>query len=430
MVYFVSFLSIIGIVFGSLSLRPVADDFCFAQATKLGVWHAMSNWYFTWVGDLTVTFFNTIFVGLPGSISPKLLFIPFIVSNALIAVVVVELLFASETIKFRFLQIFLAFPAWCAYLWFPAFSHRLVSSSTGLPNQIADQTTFWQVVNSSYTMPTCLVVLLFVKFGNVFLRKNNVNSFLRIIGITFIGLFIGFSGYVIAIAVLIWETLSIHLPHASFKKFKLAGNNLERFLFSVALGIGFLISYASPGATIRKGNLPNLNVYEILSQLPMALITSFFSILQLVTSVSTLVAILAGFTLQRIAPKQSIGLNVALILNLSGFFIVLSFVNRISELFSYKAVSHLQSSIVLLFFISLSFGALLSNTLEGKFKAVLWNWTPSIAVFLWIVVLAFSIVYMGVEGHAFLQAWHVRSGFNSLPGFNSGWISDCANGIF
>ena len=132
----------LGLVSASLRLRPVSDDFCYAQATRSGVWQAMTNWYLTWVGDLSVTFLNTFLVGLPGSISPKLSFIPFIFANLLVAYVAVELFFTFTATSKKFLSYVVFFPVWCAYLWIPALTYRWISGSDGLANQVAEQSTF------------------------------------------------------------------------------------------------------------------------------------------------------------------------------------------------------------------------------------------------------------------------------------------------
>jgi hypothetical protein len=429
-VVFLSLFFALGVLFISLKFRPVADDFCFAQATKAGVWNAMANWYSTWVGDITVTFLNTFLVGLPGSVSTKLLFIPFIFANLLISYVVMEIFFRPSAVGTRLSMILVIFPAWCAYLWFPALTYRWINGSDGLANQIAEQSTFWQVVNSSYVVPGILFIFIFLKLKIIEIESNQKLTSRRILILVVLGICLGMSGYVLATSVFIWRLLPLAIRMAQSKEVRSRTSLKEPVYFFFSLAIGLIISFTAPGVTIRKKSLPSESFFEVASQVPKALILSFMSITQLLFSVSFLIAILTGFVLQSLFRSKNRSLDLSLVLSLLQLLCVLNIINRVSELFSYQSLAHLETSVLLVYLIGISLGAYICKSLESQFNQGLPSIVLNFLMLVWVLVVAASIVFLSHEADGFLAAWQLKSGFNSLPGFEGGWISECARGIF
>lgn len=418
-----------GLVAASLKLRPVSDDFCYAQATTSGVWQAMTNWYSTWVGDMSVTFLNTFLVGLPGSISPRLSFIPFIFANLLVAYVAVELFFTPSATSNKFLSYVVFFPLWCTYLWIPALTYRWISGSDGLVNQIAEQSTFWQVVNSSYVVPGCLVVLIFLKFNILDIEGKERLSKRRSLLLVLLGVSLGLSGYVLAISALLWKLTPIAIRLLRTKKSNSQAEIQEVVYLFVSISSGLLISFTSPGVEIRKESLPQESLIVIFSHVPKALILSFMSMAQLLFSVSFLITLIAGYVLHFLFQHKSRILNFRIVLNLLGFLCILSVVNRLSELFSYQSVAHLETSVILVFFLGLTSGALLSQFAESRLTNGSFRLINSITLPIWILLMATSVAFLTHEANGFLAAWNSKTAFQTLPGFQSGWISKCSEGL-
>jgi len=167
----------------------------------------------------------------------------------------------------------------------------------------------------------------------------------------------------------------------------------------------------------------------IFSHVPKALILSFMSMAQLLFSVSFLITLIAGYVLHFLFQHKSRILNFRIVLNLLGFLCILSVVNRLSELFSYQSVAHLETSVLLVFFLGLTSGALLSQFAESRLTNGSFRLINSITLPIWILLMATSVAFLTHEANGFLAAWNSKSAFQTLPGFQSGWISKCAEGL-
>lgn len=200
-----------GIVFYGIlsakSLRPIADDYTIAAASLQGPLNAIQHYWNFWSGDLVAWMSNVILVGLPliglpwGIASA----VPFAVSLALVVAVALTLITsrvsltrgASQRSTWRAVLIF-AGPialAWWAYWWGPqAFGtggSREVSLAAGI--------TMWQTLNAQYVVPIAIAV------GAYCLVETRMNlSRVVILGYGVLGLFIGFTGPVMAVATLVF----------------------------------------------------------------------------------------------------------------------------------------------------------------------------------------------------------------------------------
>jgi hypothetical protein len=405
----------------SLNIRPAADDFCFAKAINMGFLPSIWNWYLTWVGDLSVTTLNTLLVGLPISVSPKLSLIPFLSGALSVALLGSRVLFRKCATGTRLLSIILILILWITYLWFPAFSEQKLFGPGG-SNQIAEQTTFWQVTNSSYVIPTSLVLLLFL-----FLRKQVENQRKHHQKIIFpVGLFIGMIGYVIATSTIICLASILFIIYKSRETILGKKIRLSIIVLSLGVGTGMAISLLSPGAAIRKSNFQHIGTLEILSHIPKIVILSLSTILEILGSASFVIAIISGFVIYSLKRDRDEADN-NLILPLSFILIVVTLVNRISEIFSYSATSHLEVSYLVAFVLGLEIGKRLNNTISDK-KCYLMISALSMGLF--IVFSTVGILYFSHEVNAFLEAWNSEQGFKFIPSYSTGWIAECAHNLW
>jgi hypothetical protein len=423
-----SILSMIIILISSLKLRPVADDFCFADSAKSGLFPSMWDWYQTWVGDIAVTFLNTILVGLPGSISEKLAFIPFVVGSIAVAWVGSFIVMPARNLNGRLSLIAILFSSWCAFLWFPALSSTAVFG-LGFSNSIAEQSTFWGVVNSSYVIPVCIFIALYLYSH---FKVSNTNSYpkLSILFAVIVGLIIGVSGYVLAVSVIVVLTIKLLTVRffPSFINFRM--HFIRYCIFLVSAALGLLISFLAPGVTTRRENFPSPSALDFFSSIPKELFVTFLTIFQFIGNLAFLVAVLSGFLAYRIGNNYRRTVSGAYLIELSVFLFVIIFVNRISELFSYSAISHLQMAVVIQFILGLSIGVRTSQFLSMRYSPTRMEDLSLVVAVLWASIVGAAILYFWHTTSGFLDAWNLGKGYHSVPGYAFGWISECANGLF
>ena len=425
---FVFSLSFFFLIFvNSQKIRPVADDFCFADSVKSGVFRSVWNWYLTWVGDLAITFFNTILVGLPIENSVKLSFIPFIAGSLSVACVGLLIIHPVMKLSSKLFQIIFLFSSWCTFLWFPALSSHAVF---GLNHSttIAEQSTFWGVVNSSYVIPICMVVGFYL-FSS--LRLSNLTSYPHFTTLVAIvsGFVIGLSGYVLAFSVIGAISLTVLKVYFVPNQIVFRSHFIRYCCFFFSVLSGLSISLFAPGVSIRKANLPSPTALEIISHIPKEFFLTILTFCQLVGSLSFLVATISGFILYDLGSRFGKIHQSNYLIELTLFLFLVVFVNRMSELFSYAAISHLQMGIVLQFFLGLSAGIRLGQI--GALKHIVRDslWVRPIVLFVWVGMGSAALIYFWYSTSSFLEAWNLREAYHSLPGYADGWISVCAKRI-
>ena len=423
--FLVSYLT--AILLNSLKLRPVADDFCFASATESGFFESIWEWYQTWVGDITVTTLNTLIVGLPASISVRFSFVPFIAGCISIAWVGSLLFLPHKRFRLRIVIIIYLFLSWCTFLWFPALASQAVYGQS-LSTAIAEQSTFWGVVNSSYVIPVTIVISIYLICDQTIAQNKSYPRIWLFLG-PIAGLTIGLSGYVLAASTIIAITLQL-LKVCLIPNLIAVRQHFSRYCFFViTIIMGLLISLLAPGVTIRRESLPRQTLLEVFSQVPKELSVSFLTVFQLIGSLSFVLAIISGFIVFGFLSKHKQLIWKNYTIELFTFLLIVVFVNRMSELFSYSAISHLQMAIVIQFLLGISIGVQIARGVVDSYSLQFVNRQQNVAWLIWILCSSGAILYFWHSASMFLESWKNRAGYHSLPGFASGWIYECAKKI-
>jgi hypothetical protein len=419
-----SALILIVMISSFLNLRPVADDFCFAQSINLGLLNSQIYWYQAWVGDVSITLLNSLLVGLPIAISVKLTFVPLLIGAITVSICVLVL--NRESIKSwrgiigsGFILI-----SWFSYLWFPALTNRLVFGSIGFKNVIAEQSTFWQVVNSSYTVPICILLLIYANFDYLFRKSENIN-FLQVLLCVGLGFLNGTLGYVLAASAVLWFSYL-------FFKFQIKTLRQGRFCpskgFSLwLLGVvsGLLFSVASPGVQNRRIALGSEFDFALIKQLPRSILTSVLTVVELLASPALIIAFLSGITFGFIFRTSNQSHWNIKYLDFLVLIFLLSVLTEISELFSYGAISHLQPIIVVFFICSFSLGIKFSQS-----RTFIWRKIDFRAIsVIWVLIGCLCAAFLQKESKVFLYNWGIGMPFNSLPSKTDKWIASCADDV-
>lgn len=341
-----AYLVVFLVMFVSLRLRPMADDYYLAVSAKDGLLAGLLGQWNGWSGDLTTTFSNVLLVGLP------LLSLPWELASAIPFTAAVTsavglaawlLVFRqqeSRSRRERGFQILLILPllaiGWWGYWWVPV----LFSKDAHDMYSLAQGVTFWQNLNSAYVVTTLLLT-----WAWIYLEGRATTAWLGALYFL-LGLLAGFSGPVFAggalvmivlIAIYAWLGTNSDLPK----------RGLLWLVACIGLTFGAVASYFSPGSQLRMTVLadPKLDsnlLLRILSEgVPrgvqdwwVALTSPGSWVLVLLLIGSTALLVNFGWTPKPIALAR---IGIALVM----FSLVLSIVNRLSEFFAYEAYWHM-----------------------------------------------------------------------------------------
>lgn len=321
-------------------MRPVADDYCFGSVAGRGFLPALTHWFTTWGGDLTLYGSNTLFVGLPLANLPW----PVVSSIAFFAtagaVAIAACVFVSPGVSHSRRQVLLMclFGVMVPMLWWSYWWTSIAVASGGSDDAAARAIAFWQNINSAYVIPTALLI------AGLALADRAARGPLRIVLAVLLGLAIGVAGPVLAVSVL--ATLALYRAAAwlfalTQPRMRQLGAELG---FALAVVIGAVVSYLAPGSQARRasqGVMPEVNPQGILSWVFPEAIRSWLS---LVLNPGSLLVLLIGALLGCLlvlgglsAQPRRIAGSVGGLLALSA---VMTLVNRLSELFVYRAYWH------------------------------------------------------------------------------------------
>lgn len=420
--------SFILIFWTSLKLRPVADDFCNANMVTSGVLTALQGWFFTWTGDVTLIVLSTFLVGLPISVSVKLAFISFLIGCLVVATVGSYLLFSVQNRKSWIFSVLFLFTSWSVFLWFPAFMNRK-TVPISLQNQIAEQSTFWQIIIAGYVIPIALAVWASLIALRKKLASKSVNS-LSIFVLVIVGLMIGTSGPVLAVSIFTAVSLKFATILLAPGKFISRSLLMNFLIFIVSTAIGLSISLFAPGAVIRKTYLPKVSTTDLIRQLPGVLVESLGTLFNLMFSLSSIVAVISGLVICGFYAQKQFLENKDYILDISVFLIIITFFSTLGELYSYKAPWHVEHSVVIQFFLGLLVGKKLFKSLSRKNEAFRSDVLSLLSLSAYFVFSVFGILFFKDQASEFLELWTTGKPFQSLPGYADGWISNCAKALF
>lgn len=406
-------------------LRPANDDYGLAHSMDRGLLPSVWHWWSSWTGDLTTTFSNLLFVGLP------VLHLPWSVASALTfmaaaasaASVLWWITFfgssscesVSRLIRLTVLMTPVSLIAWWGFWWVSA----SFSAEGDDPALIAVGVSMWQNLNAAYVIVPLLIVVAWLIMEKRRRTAGPTMPFLYLL----IGLVAGLAGPVFAAsAVIMIGTIAV----GSWLRTQTAPTNRGTLWLMALIGtaLGALVSHFSPGSQARKLALPDPQInQELLFRLASDGIPgglrdwwSAISSPGAVTVVVVFLGVSLLMSLQGWSPR--VGYLINLGIGLLGFSLVMSWMNRMSEPFAYEAYWHLIAprTMVWLALATLAIG--IGCWLGSPERSVVTTPLTVLASAVGIVVIAASLVSFGSQ----VQARYVQ--WESGPAPWAGAISD------
>jgi hypothetical protein len=312
-----------------------------------------------------------------------------------------RLLFSAQNRKSWLFSTLFLFTSWCVFLWFPAFMNRKIVPAS-LQNQIAEQSTFWQIIITGYVIPVALVVLVSLVVFRKILASKSIKVLPSLL-IFFVGLLIATSGPVLAASTFIafsLKMLSIIFARGKSTSVSLLANYI---IYILATAIGLLVSLLSPGSIIRKSYLPKVSTRDLFQQLPGVFADSIGTVFDLMFSYSFIVAVISGLVICGFHAQKQFLESKNYNIELSVFFLVITFFSILGELYSYKAPWHLEYSVVVQYFLGLSVGKTLFQNLLRKDKIFRRDLLNLISLPTYFVFSIFGLLYFKDQANESLK---------------------------
>jgi hypothetical protein len=325
----------------SISVRPIADDYCAGSSVTSGIWNYVSEVSKNWGGDYPQIFLNAILVGYPTANWPFFMlgFTTLSLSAALLIIICLKI-FAYITPGFTNLQLrkyillgsMLMLTLWNLYWSLPAslnFGHHY--NAFAMSDKSFSGVFGWPTVIVQYLIVPFIIFLGFsIRFQNTLIRV------FTLIATSFI---LGMSGYALALA----SMLSLIIAQFSnssridFKRF---------ILIELSMFLGFLLSFFSPGSRARADVLfsgdsstPQISPSRWIFISSIEFFTSMFNVGNLIV-LSVISLIIYSFGREMVT-----FLNLVKLRNLLRMAVIFSFVYYVaisfSEYFTYEAFWHL-----------------------------------------------------------------------------------------
>jgi hypothetical protein len=334
------------VAWGSRLLRPMADDYTHGAALSAGPIAAMSNWWNTWAGDMAAIFVNVMIVGwplqvLPWSFGSSIAFLAcgLMVSITLLLILRIQVLKEIKSNRFRVLFLLPVFIViWLSHWWV----NIAFNSSDPFFGSTGTAITLWQNVNATYVFIPAVNVFFWILIER--LRKKHWKQLWLIIPYVLVGIFVGMSGAVFAVSVLIFLTLMILGSLFDSRKFEAHQFTLW-VTFMGAVILSSFVSYSSPGSQNRATNFPdislNKNTFLQLLQTGFPSLSDWWKALAnpgMLMSFALFLILAALLVLRGYGSNSQNIRKIAF--GLIAFSLVQSLMNGMSEVFSYQAYWH------------------------------------------------------------------------------------------
>ena len=350
------------------NLRPVADDYCLAGSTDLGLVNYYTFWYTTFIADVTTLTGNYFLIALPAVYLPYGVgtSITFIFCLITISIVVIKFLNIKigdwkKSTLFTVFVFFYSLLAWISY-WLVL--GRGNSGNMISRGEAGDMVFFgailnWQAANINYVILPLLALLIFSgMFTERFTRRNIILAFLA-------GIIIGGSFYVTASVFLLLLTVHLVLEISRSEQFSVRKfRNVVVVIVATVISISF--SYFSPGAKKRSiYYAQDVSIVAIVKTAAEGIFT-WFSTLYLPAIAITLVMGAIFYRLVRTLKLGEFNLQVQKFVLIPFSLSFITFVvTKVSELYAYKAWWHELSSRTFLFVAVFSFGIYLMQIADA-----------------------------------------------------------------
>ncbi len=337
------------VVWHSRALRPIADDYTIAASARDGLFAGLWQWWQTWSGDATAMFANVLLVGLPLQHLPWALAsaVPFLVSALVMAGSIAWITTRSSPAGRRqpvkevlLVLIPVLIVLWWAFWWSPVVTETGDSSASVLAQGI----TFWQNLNAAYVVTAASLVSAWVFLES---RSSRDRAWL-LGGYLVVGIAAGMNGPVFALSALIILPV---LACACLLRGRNPGRRraIQWLLAEAGITLGAAAAHVAPGTQIRAELLPHpavdLNLAMYFLRLPPSALRDWWNAVispgtVLIFLVLGALAYLMTLRGRSYDPVRLTAYGAALL----GFSLVLSLVNRASEVFAYVGWWHVLSA--------------------------------------------------------------------------------------
>jgi hypothetical protein len=389
------------------NLRPVADDYCLAGSTDLGLINYYTFWYTTFIADVTTLTGNYFLIALPAVYLPygvgtsvTFIFCLIIISIVVIKFLDVKISGRKQSSLFIAFVFFYSLLAWVTY-WFVlgrGNSGDMISRGVSGDMVFFGAILNWQASNINYVILPLLALLIYSgMFTERFANRNVILAFIA-------GIIIGGSFYVISSVFILLLVVHLVLDFSrtqpiSFRKYR----NEIVVIAAAVMSISF--SYFSPGARNRSINYAQDVSLVAIVKTAFDAIFVWFSTLYLPAIVITLIMGAIFHRLVREVKPGDLNLQVQkfILIPISLSFITFV-VTKVSELFAYKAWWHELSSRTFLFIAIFFLGIYLMQIAEA--------YVPKELTFITLTIFASTI---------FVAVFSLKQAQNSIEDRKAKW---------
>jgi hypothetical protein len=420
------------VIVTATSLRPIADDYCQGSTAVQGYLPSIGTWFSTWGGDLFQIAVTAGIVGQPLALLPFEVasLIPFVLTA--IAVVACMVVVARGAVAFegrpRLWVFGLAVPITMILWWSSWWVSAGVDGTGSVAWLNATALTHWQVVNVQYVLVPMVLTILWVIVD----RATTLPWGLKVALLAVLGVAVGLSGLVLGAAALAF------VPVLAASRFFLARRVstrrvVEAGAFAAATAIGLTISFLSPGARARSGDLEPaldpLTPFGLVEWLMPEGVTSWWAG---VTAPAVVVVLVATAGASMVAARRGARLDeqrlLARALAVAAFSFTLQLVARLGDAFSYVAYWHDVMPRTLLFF-----AAALTGIALGSFLGRLRNsFAELLAIGVTVVAISVSVVGIVEMQRTVLgreAAWATGPAPLGAADIEVDWVAECWNDL-
>jgi hypothetical protein len=444
---FVSTATFLWLTLASLSLRPIADDYCHADVAFSQQFGAVLYWMENWSGDVLGILVITLFVGAP------LAFLPigfgsaatFAASTLAVGFFTMGLLRLFQ-FPYRAVPYFLTSMAvgvtWNMSLWtgaqarFETLEQLRPTSFAALANyntMYAEASLHWQTVNAQYVIYPLVMTFAIV----IIVRQLQQPQVWPLFALALWGFAIGGNPQ-LGLTSLVIVPLVIFVVRGNLERSK---KILGTGLFVIATIAGLSFGMNTPGALIRRTYLPEPDYTEAIFGAIMAIPQTFLHWLSSAVSVHTVSALLLGslFAFLPLNPKDvgkfkdgKTSRNAIIVLFATSIIIFL--VNSLLEQLTYVAYWHTVTARVFLFtgFSMLGFSLMrwVVVKLPLQAKQSMTNSIASVSLTILLVTWVVGAVNIDSSLKKRLADWTKGDAtISAAADISSPWVLECAKSV-
>jgi hypothetical protein len=413
----------------SLNMRPIADDYCYANDVGRGLLSALKNRYTGAGGNLFETAIVLIQTGLPliilnaqwGSALSFLLTVTAVV--CLVRTVFGLLVPRHSQLVLWSLSLIVGSFSWLTFWWFPAL-FPVLERMRPVFMRTAKDVVFWQSMTSQYvTVPAILALVLIWVFTARARRR------LRLVISVLVGLFFGTSSLILAGGILIVSFVTLF---ASAKMLSLKAHRLSIAAIVSGCISGTLFQLLAPGTAQRYISIHSSKTPApgdgLVSHLLRGLGQAPFWLAVEIMNVGVVFAFCLGVCVSSVMRRNANDFGIRSATHLAVVFgalaVALTISEKIMETYSYFALWHMTYSRFFIFLASLLLGTI-SFRFHSRFSIGIY--VEKISIVLVIAGMVWATLSVGQLALTRAATWQShRTAQGDAAETNSAWVMECA----